>query len=91
MNSNMKRFNLDNYILFVWYDKERHYPFRTNLYDSKNEVEVHYGEYITVQQLCYMTHKEILIYQDCNDAVQLLLDIEKMNDVLDVWLEGLGD
>ena len=87
----MKRFELLDYEAFVSYNKERHYPFKVNLINTKENKEVFYGEHVTVDQLCFNIHREMLLHDyHAYNPMQTLYAVERMRDGLDLWLDKLG-
>ena len=87
----MKRFELLDYEAFVSYDKERHYPFKVNLINTKEDREVFYGEHVTVDQLCFSVHREMLLHDyHAYNPMQTLYAVERMRDGLDLWMDKLG-
>ena len=87
----MKRFELLDYEAFVSYSKERHYPFNVNLINTKEDKEVFYGEHVTVDQLCFSVHREMLLHDyHAYNPMQTLYAVERLRDGLDLWLDKLG-
>ena len=88
----MKRFELLDYEAFVSYNKERHYPFKVNLINTKEDKEVFYGEHVTVDQLCFSVHREMLLHDyHAYNPMQTLYAVERLRDGLDYYLETLGE
>ena len=86
------KFELLDYEAVVSYNKEQHYPFKVNLINTKDSKEVFYGEHVTVDQLCFNIHREMLLhdYQAYN-PMQTLYASERMRDGLDLWMDKLGE
>lgn len=86
------KFELLDYEAFVSYNKEQHYPFKVNLINTKQNREVFYGEHVTVDQLCFNVHREML-YHDWHhlNPMQTLHAIERMRDGLDLYLDKMGE
>jgi hypothetical protein len=59
----MKTFKLLDYTAQVFYNKDQHYPFCLHLYDNCGGKQLHVGYYVSVEQLGYMTHLEMLDWQ----------------------------
>ena len=55
------KFELLDYEAVVTYNKNQHYPFKVNLINTKDSKEVFYGEHVTVDQLCFNIHREMLL------------------------------
>lgn len=89
----MKTFKLLDYTAQVFYNKEQHYPFAVHLYDNcKDYKELHVGYYVTIDQLIFQTHLEMLEHQyHALNPVQTLLAVEEMRDGLHLWMELLGE
>ena len=88
----MKRFELLDYEAFVSYNKERHYPFKVNLINTKENKEVFYGEHVTVDQLCFNVHREMLLHDyHAYNPMQTLYAVERLRDGLDYYLETSGE
>lgn len=88
----MKTFKLLDYTAQVFYNKEQHYPFTVHLYDNCTQREAHVGYYVTIDQLIFQTHLEMLEHQyHALNPVQTLLAIEEMRDGLHLWMEVLGE
>ena len=88
----MKRFELLDYEAFVTYSKERHYAFKVNLINTKEGKEVFYGEHVTVDQLCFSVHREMLLHDyHAYNPMQTLYAVERLRDGLDLWLDKLGE
>lgn len=87
------KFELMDYEAIVSYNKDWHYPFKVNLVNTKEDNrEVFYGEHVTIDQLCFMTHQEMLLHDfHALNPMQTLHAIERMRDGLDLWMECLGD
>lgn len=86
----MKTFKLLDYTAQVFYNKEQHYPFTVHLYENCKEISA--GCFVTIDQLVYMTHLEMLEHQyHALNPVQTLLAIEEMRDGLHLWMELLGE
>ena len=50
-----------------------------------------YGEHVTVDQLCFNIHREMLLHDyHAYNPMQTLYAIERMRDGLDLWLDKLG-
>lgn len=88
----MKIFKLLDYTAQVFYNKEQHYPFTVHLYDNCTHKELHVGYYVTIDQLIFQTHLEMLEHQyHALNPVQTLLAVEEMRDGLHLWMEVLGE
>lgn len=88
----MKTFKLLDYTAQVFYNKEQHYPFIVHLYDNCSNREIHAGHYVSIEQLGYMTHLEMLEHQyHYLNPVQTLLAVEEMKEGVYLWMEVLGD
>lgn len=85
------KFDLLDYEAIITYNKEQHYPFKVNLINTRESKEVFYGECVTVDQLCFHIHREML-YHDWHhlNPMQTLHAVERMRDGLDYWLDQLG-
>ena len=82
----------EDYEAVVSYNKERHYPFKVNLINTKEGREVFYGEHTTVDQLCFNVHREMLLHDyHAYNPMQTLYSVERMRDSLDYYLETLGE
>lgn len=86
------KFELLDYEAVVTYNKNQHYPFKVNLINTRESKEVFYGEHVTVDQLCFNIHREML-YHDNHylNPMQTLYAVERMRDGLDYYLENLGE
>lgn len=88
----MKTFKLLDYTAQVFYYKDNHYPLVVHLYDNCTQREVHVGYYVTIDQLIFQTHLEMLEHQyHALSPVQTLLVVEEMRDGLHLWMELLGE
>ena len=88
----MKTFKLLDYTAQVFYNKEQHYPFVVNLRRVTDNVEVHVGYYISIEQLGYMTHLEMLDWQyHALNPVQTLLAVEEMKESLYLLMHVMGE
>lgn len=88
----MKTFNLLDYRAVVSYNKEQHYPFKVNLVNTKDNKEVFYAECVTIEQLCFVVHQELLYQDSCwFKPVQTLFVVDNMRNGLDLWMELLGE
>ena len=88
----MKKFKLLVYTAQVFYNKEQYYPFCLHLYDNHSGKQLHVGYYISVEQLCYMTHLEMLDWQyHALNPVKTPFAVEDMRNGLDLWMESLGE
>ncbi len=87
----MKRFELLDYEAVVTYNKEQYYPFKVNLINTRESKEVFYGEHVTIDQLCFNIHREMLLHHyHAYTPTLTLYAIERMRDGLDLWLDKLG-
>jgi hypothetical protein len=88
----MKTFKLLDYTAQVFYNKEQHYPFCLHLYDNHSSKELHVGYYISVEQLAYMTHLEMLDrpYHFLN-PVKTLFAVEEMKESLYLLVHVQGE
>lgn len=88
----MKTFKLLDYTAQVFYNKEQHYPFCLHLYDNCSGKQLHVGYYVSVEQLGYMTHLEML---DCQyhalNPVKTLFAIEEMKESLYLLMHVMGE
>jgi len=85
------KFELLDYEAVVSYNKEQHYPFKVNLINTKEGREVFYGVHVTVDQLCFNIHREMLLhYHHAYNPMQTLYAVERMRDGLDLWMDKLG-
>lgn len=86
------KFELLDYEAIVSYNKEQHYPFEVTLFNNKEDTLVSITEHVTIAQLCFEVHREML-YHDWHhlNPMQTLHAIEKMRDALDYYLENLGE
>jgi hypothetical protein len=88
----MKTFKLLDYTAQVFYNKEQHYPFCLHLYDDCTNKQLHVGYYVTIEQIGYMTHLDMLDHQyHALNPVQTLLAIEEMKESLYLWMEVMGE
>jgi hypothetical protein len=88
----MKTFKLLDYTAQVFYNKEQHYPFCLHLYDDCTNKQLHVGYYVTIEQIGYMTHLDMLDHQyHALNPVQTLLAIEEMKETLYLWMEVMGE
>lgn len=78
------RFNLGNYYLLVTPVTDEYYAYRASLFTQEGK-EIHYGEYLDIEQLCYMTYLE---YQNCSDKGQLWIDVNQMYNTLTTLNNG---
>lgn len=87
------KFDLLDYEAIVSYNPERHYPFKVNLINIKEvNREVFYGEHVTIDQLCFNVHREMLLYDyHAYNPMQTLHAIERMRDGLDLWMDKIGE
>ena len=91
-NLKSKHFKLLDYTACVVYDKEQHYPFVVNLRRVTDNVEVHVGSYISIEQLGYMTHLEMLDWQyHALNPVKTLFAIEEMKEGLYLMMHVMGE
>lgn len=81
------RFKLGNYNLFVIPTVNEYYTYRASLFSQEGR-EIHYGEYLSIEQLCYKTYLEIIIYQNCSDKGQLWIDVNQMYNTLTTLNNG---
>ena len=88
----MKTFKLLDYTAQVFYNKDQHYPFGVNLRRVTDNVEVHVGSYISIEQLCYMTHLEMLDWQyHALNPVKTLFAVEEMKEGLYLLMDVMGE
>ena len=88
----MKTFKLLDYTAQVFYYKDNHCPFVVHLYDNCTHREFHVGHYVTIDQLIFQTHLEMLEHQyHALNPVQTLLVVEEMKESLYLWMEVLGE
>jgi hypothetical protein len=88
----LKEFDLLDYRAEVFYKSEQHYPFTVSLLDKVTEKEAHLGNYVTIDQLCFMTHQEMLLHDFHSlNPMQTLHAVERMRDELDLWMDILGE
>ena len=88
----MKTFKLLDYTAQVFYNKEQYYPFCLHLYENCSGKQLHVGYYISVEQLCYRTHLEMLDRQ-CHalNPVNTLFAIEEMKESLYLLVHTMGE
>jgi hypothetical protein len=88
----MKTFKLLDYTAQVFYNKEQHYPFCLHLYDDCTNKQLHVGYYVTIEQIGYITHLDMIDHQyHALNPVQTLLAIEEMKESLYLWMEVMGE
>ena len=88
----MKTFKLLDYTAQVFYNKEQHYPFTVHLYDNCTNEQLHVGYYVTIEQVGYMTHLEMLDHQyHALNPVQTLLAVEEMKESLYLLMDVMGE
>ena len=88
----MKTFKLLDYTAQVFYNKEQHYPFTVHLYDNCTNKQLHVGYYVTIEQIGYMTHLEMLDHQyHALNPVQTLLAVEEMKESLYLLMHVMGE
>lgn len=88
----MKQIDLIDYQATVSFNENQHYPFTIILYDKYMSKELYVGQHVTIDQLCYQLHLQLLEYKDCYlNPVKTLLMVEEVRDVLDMWLYFEGD
>ena len=88
----MKTFKLLDYTAQVFYNKDQHYPFCLHLYDNCSGKQLHVGYYVTIEQIGYMTHLEMLDHQyHAINPVQTLLAVEEMKESSYLLMEVLGE
>ena len=88
----MKLFDLLDYRAVVSYNKEQHYPFKVNLINTKDNKELFYAECVTIEQLCFVVHQELLYQDSCYvSPMQTLIALDDMRNGLDLWMESLGE
>ncbi|MEG0153522.1 MAG: hypothetical protein RR744_10195 [Cellulosilyticaceae bacterium] len=88
----MKLFDLLDYRAVVSYNKEQHYPFKVNLINTVTNTEVFYAECVTIEQLCFVVHQELLHQDSCYvSPMQTLIAVDNMRNGLDLWMESLGE
>ena len=88
----MKTFKLLDYTAQVFYNKDQHYPFCLHLYDNCSCKELHVGYYISVEQLAYMTHLEMLDRQyHALNPVKTLFAVEEMKESLHLLVHVMGE
>lgn len=86
------KFDLLDYEAIVSYNPKRHYPFEVNLVNPKEGKEVFYGYCVTVDQLCFVVHREMLFHDwHFHNPMQTLHAIERMRDGLDLWMDNIGE
>ena len=86
------KFDLLDYEAIVSYNPKRHYPFEVNLVNTKEGKEVFYGCCVTVDQLCFVIHREMLFHDWHHlNPMQTLHAIERMRDGLDLYLDKIGE
>lgn len=87
----MKTFKLLDYTAQAFYNKDQHYPFCLHLYDNCSGKQLHVGYYISVDQLCFNIHREMLLHDyHAYNPMQTLYAVERMRDGLDLWMDKLG-
>lgn len=88
----MKRFELLDYEAVVSYNKEHYCSFKVTLINTIESKVVFCGEHVTIDQLCFNIHREMLLhhYHAYNPTLTLYA-IERMRDGLDLWLDKLGE
>lgn len=83
----MKTIDLLDYKATVSFNENQHYPFTVILYDKYMSKELYVGQHVTIDQLCYQLHLQLLEYKDCYlNPVKTLLMVEEVRDVLELWL-----
>ena len=88
----MKTFKLLDYTAQVFYNKDQHYPFCLHLYDNCSGKQLHVGYYISIEQLCYMTHLEMLDHQyHALNPVKTLFAVEEMKESLHLLVHVMGE
>ena len=88
----MKTFKLLDYTAQVFYNKDQYYPFCLHLYDNHSGRQLHVGYYISVDQLAYMTHLEMLDHHyHALNPVKTLLAIEEMKESLYLLMHVTGE
>ena len=87
----MKESELLDYTAQVFYNKGQHYPFTVHLYDNCTNKQLHVGYYVTIEQIGYVTHLDMLDHQyHALNPVQTLLAVEEMKEGLYLWMEVIG-
>ena len=88
----MKTIDLLDYKAIISYNKDKHYPLMLTLHDKDMTKELYVGQHVTIEQLCYQLHLQLLEYKDCYlNPVKTLLMVEEVRDVLDLWLYSEGE
>ena len=86
------KFKLEDYEAVVSYNKEHYYPFKVSLINIKESKEVFCGEHVTIDQLCFNIHREMLLHDyHAYNPMQTLYAVERMRDGLDLWMDKLGE
>ena len=90
--NDIKTFKLLDYTAQVFYNKEQHYPFCLHLYDNRSTKQVHVGYYVTIEQLGYMSHLEMLNHQyHALNPVKTLFAVEEMKESLYLLMNVMGE
>lgn len=91
-NTKLKEFELLDYKAAVYYQPTQHYPFTISLWNRLLDKEIYLGQHVTIDQLCFMTHQEMLLHDfHALNPMQTLHAIERMRDGLDLWMAILGE
>lgn len=85
------KFELLDYEAVVSYNREDYYPFRVTLINTIESKDVFYGEHMTIDQLCFNIHREMLLHHyHAYNPTLVLYAVERMRDRLDLWVDKLG-
>ena len=81
----MKQIDLIDYQATVNFNENQHYPFTVILYDKYMNKELYVGQHITIDQLCFQLHLQLLDYKECYlSPVKTLLMVEEVRNTLDM-------
>ena len=81
----MKQIDLLDYQATVSFNENQHYPFTIILYDKYTSKELYVGQHITIDQLCFQLHLQLLDYKECYlSPVKTLLTVEEVRNTLDM-------
>ena len=81
----MKQIDLIDYQATIGFNANRHYPFTIILYDQDITKELYVGQHVTIDQLCYQLHLQLLDYKECYlSPVKTLLMVEEVRNTLDM-------
>ena len=81
----MKQIDLIDYQATISFNENQHYPFTIILYDKYMSKELYVGQHVTIDQLCFQLHLQLLDYKECYlSPVKTLLMVEEVRNTLDM-------